>query len=830
MKPSGISPSFSRHLAPLLVLLLHQAHLLVANKLAGGSILRPPNYITCSSGEYAFGFRALGDDPSRFLLAVWFNFNFTQAADPAEQRVVWYAKDPDSGSAITVTGLSVFSINDQLYLDDTTSGRIWKNQNPNLQYGSDLVLQDSGNLQFLAFGGSTVMWESFRYPTDTLLPGQSMGSGEALHSKRSDTDFSRGRFGLYMQADGNIVLYLAADNIGSNLAAGSLKSDNAYWGSGTYQSGNTQDGNTTLFFDSPGYLYYHIKDGSVQDLIPLLPNSTSSYHQYATLDPDGVIRVYTRPKNAAGGRSNVSWAVTGLFPSEGCSRSTALQGFCGPNSYCVHGPNGRLDCKCPSGYSFLDAQLKHRGCTQEFVPQSCDGNNHSAEFGVVKMPNTNWTNLPYERYPYTTVTEDQCRDFCLSDCLCTAALFHGPYCAKMASLTGAGQQGGNVSMNVLIKVRTSSPSVPASLRRILPYALLGCSAFLLLSAAGSLMLHCYLRKKTANHDFVRAYTAKELYKATNGFHRLLGRGGFGEVYYGVLKSLHYPEIAVKKLISSNDYSEREFGNEVQSIGQIHHRNLVRMVGYCKERAQRMLVFEFMSGGSLRSFLFQPQQQPMWSWRAEAALGIAKGLEYLHEGCNYPIIHCDIKPDNILLDSKKNPKITDFGIARLLSDQQMHTTVTNIRGTRGYIAPEWFQSDRRIDTKVDVYSFGVVLLEMICCRKSQEPVPGQDGDDSVMLFEWAGQLVGDGRTEVLFHSDDDAIEDLFRVERFLRVALWCIEQNPSLRPTMHQVVQMLEGVIEVDTLPAPTSSNCSSPLTSSVDESPLLPGGATLAIE
>lgn len=144
-------------------------------------------------------------------------------------------------------------------------------------------------------------------------------------------------------------------------------------------------------------------------------------------------------------------------------------------------------------------------------------------------------------------------------------------------------------------------------------------------------------------------------------------GGFGEVYHGMAKSLQPPDIAVKKLITSNEYSEREFLNEVQSIGRIHHRNLVRMVGYCKEREQRMLVFEFMPGGSLRSILFQTPRPP-WSWRTEAALGIAKGIEYLHEGCTSPIIHCDIKPDNILLDDKNNPKITDFGIAKLLGDQ------------------------------------------------------------------------------------------------------------------------------------------------------------------
>ncbi|KAF7097243.1 hypothetical protein CFC21_099086 [Triticum aestivum] len=827
MKPLAMSPSFSSHRrrAPLLVLLLLQAHLLlvVANRLTIASTFRPPDNITCSSGDYAFGFRALDADPSRFLLAVWFYFNLTEGASPAEHKVVWYAKDPVSGSAVTATALSMLTIKDGMLSLAADTGNIWRNPNPGM-WGTDLVLQDSGNLQFLTSPGTTVVWESFQDPTDTLLPGQYMGAGVALYSKLSDTDFlSRGRFSLNVQTDGHLVFHLL------NHAAGNLAQDldNIYWASGTYKTG--EDGNTTLFFDSPGHLYYQIKDGTVHDAIPPLLNSTISYHQHASLDPDGIVRVYTRPKNTTGGSSKVLWAVRGQFPTEGCTRKTTLQGLCGPNSYCVYGPNNRLDCECPSGYSYVNSQLRYMGCTQGFMPQSCDGKNYSAEFEVVKLPNTTWTNSPYERLMH--IREDECADYCLDDCLCVAATYDGTYCSKMVSLAGIGRRGDDIAMKALIKVRTSSPSLPVPPRRILPYALFGGSAFLLLlSGVSSLMLHCYLRKKNTNHDFVRAYTTKELYKATNGFRKLLGRGGFGEVYHGVLKSLHSPDIAVKKLISSNDYSEREFANEVQSIGQIHHRNLVRMVGYCKEKEQRMLVFEFMPGGSLRSFLFQPQQQPMWSWRAEAALGIAKGLEYLHEGCNYPIIHCDIKPDNILLDSKKNPKITDFGIARLLSDQQMHTTVTNIRGTRGYIAPEWFQSDRRIDTKVDVYSFGVVLLEMICCRKSQEPVPGQDGDDSVMLFEWAGQLIADGRTEVLFHSDDDAIEDLVRVERFLRVALWCIEQNPSLRPTMHQVVQMLEGVVEVDTLPAPTSSNCSSPFASSVDESPLLSAAATLAIE
>jgi serine/threonine protein kinase len=256
-----------------------------------------------------------------------------------------------------------------------------------------------------------------------------------------------------------------------------------------------------------------------------------------------------------------------------------------------------------------------------------------------------------------------------------------------------------------------------------------------------------------------------------------------------------------------------------------------MIGYCKEGSHRMLVFEFMPGGSLRSFLFNPERRPPWRWRAEAAVAIARGLEYLHDGCSAPIIHCDIKPDNILLDDRGVPRITDFGISKLLGTQQVHTTVTHVRGTRGYIAPEWLLGDGHVDTKADVYSFGVVLLELICCRRCQEPVMvdpprGVEDDETVTLFGWAAQLVGARRTELMLHGDDDAgvdsAEDMERVDRFARVALWCVEPNPLLRPTMHQVVQMLETSdrAQVQALRIPDPPDCymeSSPLISQLKD-------------
>jgi hypothetical protein len=444
-----MKPSFVCHVALLLAVLLERPHLPMANGLAKnltrGLNLQPPNYITCPSGEFAFGFRALESDPSQFLLAIWFNLDLP----PEQQKVVWYAKDATS-SAVTATAQSVFSITlgGDLSLD-TTGSNIWPYSIPSKMYGYVLVLQDSGNLQFLAEGG-TVVWESFQHPTDTLLTGQSMVHTGGLVSKLSDTDFSPGRFNLRVQADGNIVWYIVNPAVDIDV----INPNSQYWATMTNQPGNTQDGNTILFFESPGHVYYQTKnDTAKRPLVPPLSNeSTISYdHQHAVLDPDGVLRVYAMEKTE---RSNVSWAVTGWFPTAGCRLTdNNKQGLCGPNSYCVSGPD-RLHCECPSGYSFVDAQRRYKGCTPDFLPQSCDGN-RSAEFEVIELQNTNWTNNPYEEL-YTS--EESCGGFCLSDCRCTAALYDGQSCRKMAVWAGLGLQETNITDKMLIKVRRTSSS------------------------------------------------------------------------------------------------------------------------------------------------------------------------------------------------------------------------------------------------------------------------------------------------------------------------------------------------------------------------------------
>lgn len=185
---------------------------------------------------------------------------------------------------------------------------------------------------------------------------------------------------------------------------------------------------------------------------------------------------------------------------------------------------------------------------------------------------------------------------------------------------------------------------------------------------------------------------------------------------------------------------------------------------------------------------------------QIALGSARGLSYLHEECRSRIIHCDIKPQNILLDETWTARISDFGIAKLLKTDQTRTT-TRIRGTKGYVAPEWFRN-MPITVKVDVYSFGIVLLELICCRKNFEAEV--EDENQMILADWACDCYYDRKLDLLVANDEKAMDDMERVEKYVMIAIWCIQGDPSVRPTMKKVVQMMEGTVEVSVPPDPSS--------------------------
>uniref|UniRef100_A0A453NZ67 non-specific serine/threonine protein kinase n=1 Tax=Aegilops tauschii subsp. strangulata TaxID=200361 RepID=A0A453NZ67_AEGTS len=298
---------------------------------------------------------------------------------------------------------------------------------------------------------------------------------------------------------------------------------------------------------------------------------------------------------------------------------------------------------------------------------------------------------------------------------------------------------------------------------------------------------------------LRAFTYKEIEKVTDGFREELGSGASGIVYKGQLEDEFGTGIAVKKIDKMLQESEKEFAIEVQTIGRTFHRNLVRLLGFCAEGKERLLVYELMTNGSLNGFLFCGTS-PTWNLRVQVALGVARGLLYLHEECNTQIIHCDIKPQNILLDENLVAKISDFGLAKLLRTNQTQTN-TGIRGTRGYVAPEWFKNIG-ITSKVDIYSFGVILLEIVCCRRNVE-LETADEEQAILTY-WANDCYRSGRLDLLIKGDEEAIFNIKKVERFVAVALWCLQEEPTMRPTMLKVTQMLDGSVTIPTPPDPSS--------------------------
>uniref|UniRef100_A0A8R7QXX1 non-specific serine/threonine protein kinase n=1 Tax=Triticum urartu TaxID=4572 RepID=A0A8R7QXX1_TRIUA len=287
------------------------------------------------------------------------------------------------------------------------------------------------------------------------------------------------------------------------------------------------------------------------------------------------------------------------------------------------------------------------------------------------------------------------------------------------------------------------------------------------------------------------FTYRELQDATNNFSNKLGQGGFGSVYLGTLPD--GSRIAVKKLEGIGQ-GRKEFRSEVTIIGSIHHIHLVKLRGFCAEDSHRLLAYEYMAKGSLERWIFRTKEDdPLLDWdtRFNIALGAAKGLAYLHQDCESKIIHCDIKPENFLLDDNFLVKVSDFGLAKLMSREQSHV-FTTMRGTRGYLAPEWI-TNYAISEKSDVYSYGMVLLEIISGRKNFDPV---EGSEKAHFPSFAFKKLEEGDLREILDSKLRYNDKDERLEIAIKVALWCIQEDFYQRPSMSKVVQMLECVCDV----------------------------------
>ncbi|GAV85647.1 Pkinase domain-containing protein [Cephalotus follicularis] len=285
----------------------------------------------------------------------------------------------------------------------------------------------------------------------------------------------------------------------------------------------------------------------------------------------------------------------------------------------------------------------------------------------------------------------------------------------------------------------------------------------------------------------KCFSFGEIFDATNGFssENLVGKGGYSEVYRGLSKDGE--EIAVKRLTktSSDERKEKDFLTEIGTIGHVHHPNVISLLGCCMSNGL-YLIFPFSSRGSVASLLHDVNLPPMdWQIRYKIAVGTARGLNYLHKGCQRRIIHRDIKSSNVLLNTDFEPQISDFGLAKWLPSQWTHHSIAPIEGTFGHLAPEYFMHGV-VDEKTDVFAFGVFLLEIISGRK---PVDGSHQS----LHSWAKPILRQGQIEKLVDPRLQGAYDLPQLNELAFAASLCIRSSSTWRPTMSEVLEvMLDG--------------------------------------
>ncbi|CAN8244801.1 unnamed protein product [Cochlearia groenlandica] len=286
------------------------------------------------------------------------------------------------------------------------------------------------------------------------------------------------------------------------------------------------------------------------------------------------------------------------------------------------------------------------------------------------------------------------------------------------------------------------------------------------------------------------FTLRDLEVATNRFSKenVIGEGGYGVVYRGEL--VNGTPVAVKKILNQLGQAEKEFRVEVDAIGHVRHKNLVRLLGYCIEGTHRILVYEYVNNGNLEQWLHGAMRQHgylTWEARMKVLIGTSKALAYLHEAIEPKVVHRDIKSSNILINDEFNAKVSDFGLAKLLGAGKSHVT-TRVMGTFGYVAPEYANTGL-LNEKSDVYSFGVVLLEAITGR---DPVDYGRPAHEVNLVDWLKMMVGTRRSEEVVDPNIEVKPPTRSLKRALLTALRCVDPDSEKRPRMSQVVRMLES--------------------------------------
>ncbi|WJX35549.1 G-type lectin S-receptor-like serine/threonine-protein kinase SD2-5 [Trifolium repens] len=726
---------------------------------------REGKFLLSKNQNFAFGFTTTANDTTKFLLVI---------LHVPSSTVIWTA---NRAKPVSNSDDFVFDKKGNVFLQKG-GVLIWSTNTVNKGVSS-MVLQDNGNLVLLGKDNSTVIWQSFDFPTDTLLSEQVFKEGMKLTSEPSSNNLT---YVLEIKS-GNVVLSAA------------FKIPQVYW---SMQNDNRKiidkvgDVVVSSNLTDNSWRFYNEKKSLLWQFI-FSDHEGVNVTWIAVLGRDGVITFSSL--NSGGSVADSSTRI----PQDPCGTPQP----CDPYNICT----GNRRCSCPSVVP---------SCKPGFVSACDEKSEKSIEF-LKGDDGLDYFALDFLQ-PFSKTNLVGCQTSCRANCSCLAMFFHtsSGNCFLLESV-GSFQKSDDGDSGYVSYIKISSngnsKGSGSSNKHIIVVVVIVILTLFVISLMLFVGVRYYRKKKrlpespreSEEDNFLEnlsgmpiRYRYKDLEVATNNFSEKLGSGGFGSVYKGALPD--GTQLAVKQLEGIGQ-GKKEFRAEVSIIGSIHHLNLVRLKGFCADGTHRLLVYEFMANNSLDKWIFKKKKGEFlldWDTRFNIAVGTAKGLAYLHEDCDSKIVHCDIKPENVLLDDHFTAKVSDFGLAKLMNREQSHV-FTTMRGTRGYLAPEWI-TNYAISEKSDVYSYGMVLLEIIGGRKNYDT---NESSEKSYFPSFAFKMMEEGKMRDILDSELKIDEHDDRAQCAIRVALWCIQEDMSMRPSMTKVVQMLEGLCNV---PIPPTSS------------------------
>ncbi|KAG7975914.1 hypothetical protein I3843_06G123800 [Carya illinoinensis] len=780
----------------------------IDNTLSKGQPLSVANSDSISSknGKFELGFFERGTPP-KFYLGIWFK--------RWDQRIVWVANRENHLSSAYTSRLEYSEDGNLVLLEASSKKPFWFTSLQNLPSNStEAALLDDGNLVLRDRSDpSTLFWESFDHPTDTWLPGAKLGIDKAgkltkqLISWKNSEDPSPGLFSLSLRMDPN----------GSSEYILEWNRSQVYWSSGVWNGnyfGNVPEMRLNYIYnfsfysnENETYFTYYIYNASILSIF--FVSSAGQIQQQTWL-----------PSSGSAGPWNLFWVQPRV--------RSGVYALCGPFGICHD--DTIVPCDCPKGFEPLsDNQTRLNdwsgGCLRRH-PLQCESRNAKNDW-FQKIPNIT---LPINWKAYSAMSAWRCKLACMNNCSCTAYTHNSSGCLIWEGALLNMQRpsdGGKVGQDMYLRLAAAEPQINTKGTKWkvwVTVAVLVAATGLILCLSVRFSIKRKLKHKgeeaASSNDLMLFDLSTEIYAigdgtnsqdndkkrgkkdvelplfsyksvlaATDNFSTAnkLGEGGFGPVYKG--KLLRGQEIAVKMLSKRSGQGIEEFRNETTLIAKLQHRNLVKLLGCCIEGDEKILIYEYMPNKSLDFYLFDPAKKKMLDWgiRIYIIEGIAQGLLYLHQYSRLRIIHRDMKPSNILLDSEMNPKISDFGMARIVGDNAIQANTNRIVGTFGYMSPE-YAMEGLYSIKSDVFSFGVLLLEIVSGKKNT----GFYNHGSLNLLRYAWELWRDDQSLELMDSTIGYPTSTSTLVRYINIGLLCVQENPADRPSMLDVVSMISN--------------------------------------